>query len=210
MQNPFENPGFSMASLTAAINLLPNRYGRLEQLNLFPAKPVRTRQIIVEEYAGRLNLLPTRAPGSPGTVGERGKRNLRSFVIPHIPHDDVVLPEEVQGLRAFGSETEMEAIGGVMARHLETMRNKHAITLEHLRMGALKGKILDADGSDARRSVRRVRHHCAIGVVRVFDGGRQRAAQDCLPGVAGPHGRWLTGEFSTGVHVLCSPSSSGR
>ena len=147
MQNPFENPGFSMASLTAAINLLPNRYGRLEQLNLFPAKPVRTRQIIVEEFAGRLNLLPTRTPGSPGTVGERGQRKLRSFVIPHIPHDDVVLPEEVQGLRAFGSETEMEAIGGVMARHLETMRNKHAITLEHLRMGALKGEILDADGS---------------------------------------------------------------
>jgi len=114
MNNPFLNPGFSMASLTAAINLIPNRYGRLEALNLFPAKPVRTRQIIVEEYAGRLNLLPTRAPGSPGTVGERGKRKLRSFVIPHIPHDDVVLPEEVQGIRAFGSETEMEAISGVL------------------------------------------------------------------------------------------------
>lgn len=27
------------------------------------------------------------------------------------------------------------------------MRNKHAITLEHLRIGALKGVILDADGS---------------------------------------------------------------
>jgi hypothetical protein len=147
MNNPFLNPGFSMTSLTAAINLIPNRYGRLEALNLFPAKPVRTRQIIVEEYAGRLNLLPTKPPGSPGTVGERGKRKLRSFVIPHIPHDDVVLPEEVQGIRAFGSETEMEAISGVLARHLETMRNKHAITLEHLRMGALKGVILDADGS---------------------------------------------------------------
>lgn len=90
MNNPFLNPGFSMASLTAAINLIPNRYGRLEALNLFPVKPVRTRQIIVEEYAGRLNLLPTKPPGSPGTVGERGKRKLRSFVIPHIPHDDVV------------------------------------------------------------------------------------------------------------------------
>ncbi|MCC6426717.1 MAG: major capsid protein, partial [Phycisphaerales bacterium] len=133
MQNPFDNPGFSMASLTTAINLIPNRYGRIEQLGLCPAKPVRTRQIIVEEYAGRLNLLPTKPPGSPGTVGERGTRTLRSFVIPHIPHDDVVLPEEVQGIRAFGSETEMEAIAGVMARHLETMRNKHAITLEHLR-----------------------------------------------------------------------------
>ena len=84
MQNPFDNPGFAMASLTAAINILPNRYGRLEQLNLFPAKPVRTRQIIVEEYAGKLNLLPTRPVGSPGTVGERGTRKLRSFVIPHI------------------------------------------------------------------------------------------------------------------------------
>ena len=60
-----------------------------------------------------------------------------------------MLPEEVQGIRAFGSETEMESVAGVMARHLETMRNKHAITLEHLRMGALKGVILDADGSVA-------------------------------------------------------------
>ena len=65
MQNPFDNPGFSMASLTTAINLIPNRYGRIEQLGLFPAKPVRTRQIIVEEFAGRLNLLPTRAPVRP-------------------------------------------------------------------------------------------------------------------------------------------------
>lgn len=204
MQNPFETPGFSMASLTAAINLLPNRYGRLEQLNLFPAKPVRTRQIIVEEYAGKLSLLPTRPAGSPGTVGERGQRRVRSFVIPHIPHDDVVLPEEVQGLRAFGSETEMEAIGGVMARHLDTMRNKHAITLEHLRMGALKGQILDADGSllvdlfqefqigaqtsisfDLGNASTNVKKKCYDLLRRIEDGMR--------------------GEFSTGVHVLCSP-----
>ena len=203
MQNPFDNPGFAMASLTAAINILPNRYGRLEQLNLFPAKPVRTRQIIVEEYAGKLNLLPTRPVGSPGTVGERGTRKLRSFVIPHIPHDDVVLPEEVQGIRAFGSETEMDAISGVMARHLETMRNKHAITLEHLRMGALKGQILDADGStiydlfgefglsqetvgfDLANANSDIKGHC----------------YDLLTAIEGK----LQGEFMTGVHVLCSP-----
>ena len=203
MNNPFLNPGFSMASLTAAINLIPNRYGRLEALNLFPAKPVRTRQIIVEEYAGRLNLLPTKPPGSPGTVGERGKRKLRSFVIPHIPHDDVVLPEEVQGIRAFGSETEMEAISGVLARHLETMRNKHAITLEHLRMGALKGEILDADGSvisnlfnefqitpqsvnfDLANANSEVKGHCYDLLTKIEDA--------------------LQGEFMTGVHVLCSP-----
>src|SRR5512139_1321508 len=131
MQNPFQNPGFSMASLTAAINLIPNRYGRLEALDLFPAKPVRTRSVVVEERNGTLSLLPTLPVGRPSTVNARDKRKLHSFVIPHVPLDDVVLPEEVQGVRAFGSETEMESVASVMAQHLESMRNKHAITLEH-------------------------------------------------------------------------------
>jgi hypothetical protein len=80
-------------------------------------------------------------------LGKRGKRTVRSFTVPHIPHDDVVLPEEVQGIRAFGSEDSTQAYAQVLATHLQNMRNKHAITLEHLRMGALKGVILDADGS---------------------------------------------------------------
>jgi hypothetical protein len=203
MNNPFDNPAFSMAALSAAINLIPNRYGRLEGLQIFPVKPVRLRQILVEEQAGVLNLLPSLPPGSPGTVGIRGKRTVRSFVIPHIPHDDVVLPEEVQGLRSFGSETELESIAGVMANHLETMRNKHAITLEHLRMGALKGVILDADGSviydlytefaitpkvisfDLANAAANVNKKCADVLRHLEDN--------------------LKGEFMTGAHVLCSP-----
>lgn len=203
MQNPFTNPAFSMAALTAAINILPNRYGRIEDLGLMPAKPVRQRQVIVEEMNGVLNLLPTLPPGAPGTVGVRGKRTLRSFVIPHIPHDDVVLPEEVQGIRAFGSETETEAVAGVIARHLETMRNKHAITLEHLRMVALKGVILDADGS------------VLYDLFDEFDITPQTIAYDlgnagtnvkakCLATLAAIEDN-LKGEFMTGVHCLCSP-----
>ena len=203
MQNPFTNPAFSMAALTAAINILPNRYGRIEELGLMPAKPVRQRQVIVEEMNGVLNLLPTLPPGAPGTVGARGKRTLRSFVIPHIPHDDVVLPEEVQGIRAFGSETETEAVAGVIARHLETMRNKHAITLEHQRMGALKGVILDADGS------------VLYDLFDEFDITPQTIAFDlgnagtnvkskCLATLAAIEDN-LKGEFMSGVHCLCSP-----
>lgn len=148
MNNPFENPAFSMSALTAAINILPNNYGLMDSMGLFPSKPVRFRSVVVEEKNGILTLLPTMPVGSPGTVGKRGKRKLRSFAIPHIPHDDVVLPEEVQGIRAFGSDSELQTVASVMAEHLQTMRNKHAITLEHLRMGALKGIILDADGSE--------------------------------------------------------------
>ena len=202
MNNPFSNPAFSMAALTAAINILPNRYGRLEDLNLMPAKPVRQRQIVVEEMNGVLNLLPTLPLGSPGTVGKRGKRKLRSFVVPHIPHDDVVLPEEVQGIRAFGSETESESVAAVVVRHLETMRNKHAITLEHLRMGALKGVILDADGSTlynlfSEFNIPQTTISYALGT----DGTNVKAK--CMETLAAIE-EALSGEFSTGVHVLCS------
>jgi hypothetical protein len=192
-----------MAALTAAINILPNRYGRLEDLGLMPAKPVRQRQIIVEEMNGVLNLLPTLPPGSPGTVGTRGKRTLRSFVIPHIPHDDVVLPEEVQGIRSFGSETETETIAGVLARHLESMRNKHAITLEHLRMGALKGVILDADGSvlydlfdEFDITPQSVNYELNVATTNV--------KSKCINTLAAIEDS-LKGEFMTGVHCLCSP-----
>ncbi|MCL5744014.1 MAG: major capsid protein, partial [Acidobacteria bacterium] len=34
MLNPFSNDAFNMVALTAAINKIPNNYGRLEQLNL--------------------------------------------------------------------------------------------------------------------------------------------------------------------------------
>ena len=81
MNNPFQSPAFSMTALTAAINILPNQFGKLDQLNLMPARPVRFRQIAVEERNGVLNLLPTLPVGAPGTVGKRGRRTLRSFII---------------------------------------------------------------------------------------------------------------------------------
>lgn len=203
MLNPFIHSAFSMSALTAAINILPNRYGRLQELNLMPDKPVRQRQIIVEALNGVLTLLPTLPPGAPGTVGARGKRGVRSFVIPHIPHDDVVLPEEVQGIRAFGSETEMETVAAVMAGHLNTMRNKHAITLEHLRMGALKGVILDADGSvlyDLFHEFGITPQNMALDL---GNSGTNVKAK-CTAAVAAIEEN-LKGEFMTGVHCLCSP-----
>ncbi len=203
MQNPFDNPAFSMASLTAAINIIPNRYGRLEALNLFPTKPVRTRQVLVEEYRGVLNLLPTMPPGAPGTVGTRGKRKVRSFVIPHIPHDDVVLPEEVQGLRGFGSETELESLSDVMARHLETMRNKHAITLEHLRMGALKGVILDADGSVLYNLFNEFEITPKV-ITFSLGTATTNVKKQCLDVLRHVEDS-LLGEFMTGIRCLCSP-----
>jgi hypothetical protein len=147
MLDVFNSSAFNMVSMTDAINLFPNRYGRAGSLGLFPIRGVNTRHVAIEMKNGVLNLLPTQPLGAPGTLGTPAKRIIRSFAIPHIPHDDAVPPEEVQGIRAFGTESGFESVVQKVNEKLEVMRMKHAITLEHLRMGALKGIILDADGS---------------------------------------------------------------
>ena len=147
--NPFDQDAFSMANLCAAINILPNRYGRVGQLGIFNGAGggITTRTAIVEEQNGVLNLLPTLPVGAPGTQNKMGKRKVRSFTVPHIPLEDIIRPEEFQGVREFGQSQTMKTLATVMNNHLQSARDKFAITMEHLRMGALKGIILDADAS---------------------------------------------------------------
>jgi hypothetical protein len=64
--------------------------------------------------------------------------------VPHVPHNDVVLPEEVQGIRGFGLENEEDPLATVMARKLTKMRVRHAQTLEYMRVKTLTGVTKDA------------------------------------------------------------------
>ena len=145
--DPFAADGYSVSELTDAINILPNQYNRIERERIFNEKGVSTRSIMVEEKNGVLTLLTSKPVGSPGDQNKTGKRTVRTFTIPHFPLDDVILPDEYVGLRAFGSMTEMEQLNTIINDHLQTMKNKHDITREFLKMCAIKGVILDGDGS---------------------------------------------------------------
>jgi len=145
--NPFAADSFNLWHMGAAINRLPNNYGRLREMNLFPEEGVRGHEIVIDEKDGKLNLLSTLPLGSPGQKSSRGTRKARAFTIPHIPYDDLILPTEYANIRAFGTESSTEPFTRIMNNHLQSARNKHAITLEYLRMGALKGLIYDSDGS---------------------------------------------------------------
>lgn len=146
--NPFAtNNAFNLISLSAALNIIQNKYGLIRTSGLFKDKPVRSRTIMIEKKNNTLNLLQTLPPGSPGQKNKMGLRDARPFIIPHIPFDDVILPSEYDGLRAFGSENQLETLASIMNDHLENMEAKHAITEEYQQMGALKGIVADADGS---------------------------------------------------------------
>ncbi|MCC5960547.1 MAG: major capsid protein [Rhodobacteraceae bacterium] len=146
-RNPFDAGGYSLAEMTQAINILPNLYTRLGQIGLFRFEGVTQRSVIIEQYEGQLNLLPTVPWGAPATVGTREGRSMRSFAVPHIPHDDVITVMDIQGQPALGSSTEADPLSEVMNRKLTLMRRKHAQTREFMEMNALRGTVRDGAGA---------------------------------------------------------------
>src|SRR6185369_5944449 len=67
---------------------------------------------------------------------------------PHYQRDDKIMADEVQGVRAFGTENVLLTVQSkVTARMMEHVQSGFDPTLEYQRMGALKGIILNGDGS---------------------------------------------------------------
>lgn len=143
--NPFDHPDFSLISMTRAINKIPNRYGRIRELRIFPFIRKRHRVLKIEERNGVLILLQTMPVGSPGQSVKIPKRNVRFVEIPHIPVEDSIMPDEYTSVREMGTESAIRTVASVVTDHLTTIRDNFSITLEHLRAGALSGMILDAD-----------------------------------------------------------------
>jgi hypothetical protein len=145
--NPFDAGGYSLAEMTEAINILPNIYTRLGQMGFFRFEGVTQRSVIIEQAEGVLNLLPTVPLGGPATVANRDTRSMRSFTVPWIPHDDVVTPQDIQGVRGFGMGDASDPLATVMERKLTRMRAKHAQTREYMEVNALRGIVKDGAGT---------------------------------------------------------------
>ena len=139
---------FTMASMTRSILKLPYSPGRIGQMGLFQERGVTTRHIVVEEKNGVLTILGTKPVGTKGQqLNVPTKRTERGFLIPHIPYDDTILAESIQGIREFGTEDRLQSPTTVVNDKQTDMRQAHEVTHEWLRMGAINGVSLDADGS---------------------------------------------------------------
>lgn len=148
MIDVFNSDAFSTISLTAAINKVDHVPGRAGELAFAGVgEGVATTTVMIEEKAEALSLISTAPRGAPNAQEKSDKRTARSLAIPHIPLDDTVRADEVQNIRAFGSDNALQGVQTVVNDRLMKMAARHDLTLENLRLGALKGTITDADGS---------------------------------------------------------------
>lgn len=144
----FGSNAFNTLSLTDAINAVPFTPGRAGAVIDWSEAGVPTTQIMVEEKSGSLSLINPTPRGGPGEARAKDRRTVRSFVVPHYQIDDTIMAEEVQGVRAFGSENTLQTVQGMVNMRMEEhVRESFDPTLEYQRIGALKGIILNGDGS---------------------------------------------------------------
>jgi hypothetical protein len=145
--NPFASApelGFGQADFVTAFRKLPNLFNRVS--GMFVERPIRTTVALVEQSNGTLNIVASRERGAPADKVTADKRQLVAFKVPHLPIDDVILPDEIQDVRIFG-DIGMQTNVAVTNEKQAKMRAILDQTREYLSCGALKGIVLDADGS---------------------------------------------------------------
>jgi len=147
MIDVFNTDAFSLVEMTEAINLLPHAPGRLEQMGIFREQGTTKLDIVIEYKEGRVGLVQTSTRGSRGsaTTNRRADRRVETFRAPHILIEDGLMADDVQGVRAFGSENAVESVTQVVNEKLIDASVDINATLEFHRIGAIQGIILDAD-----------------------------------------------------------------
>lgn len=137
----------TLGSLTASINKLPPIPTKLGSMGLFSLMPLSTTHIMVDELEGKISLVPNSERGAPPQKSPNPKRKTRSFNATHLVQGRTILAEASQGVRAFGTEDQAETLADVINARLQDIKNSILVTREYQRIGAIKGKVVDSDGT---------------------------------------------------------------
>lgn len=143
----FNSDAFSLTSLTDSINNLKYIPGRLAQLGIFSRSGITTTTAYLELKDGVLDLVPTTPRGGPGVTTDKSKRRMFPISVPHIQRDDAIMAEEVQNVRAWGSESALETVQGRVTERMGEHTQALEVTEEYARIGAMKGIITYPTGS---------------------------------------------------------------
>jgi hypothetical protein len=147
MLDIFKQDAFSVVSLTDSINRLPFVPGRAGQMVPWNEEGITATVVGIEEMNGVLNIVNPTPRGGVGEPFGKDRRKLRVLAVPHYQINDGIYADEVQGVRAFGSETALDTVSALVNRRMQKFTANLDATLEFQRIGAIKGIILNGDGS---------------------------------------------------------------
>jgi len=138
----FNADPFSVASMTEGVQRVPYMPTQIGNMGLFSVKRSRTEVIGVETQGGTINLIKTTPRGAPLPQQKRDA--------PRIAKGDRIMASELAFVRQFNTEGQIKSLVGEMYDRMSGPTGLVAdvnYTWEHMRLGGIMGKVLDADGS---------------------------------------------------------------
>ena len=147
LQTALESGKFTVSELTAAINNTKVPRTRIAELGLFKEKGIRTTTVEIEFKDGQIQLVEETDRGLDGKPLDDPDRKSVTFKAIHLPVPGRIMADDVQNLRAFGSETELEQLQSVIDEKSEIARLSLDTTIEYFRLGAIFGKVIGKNGN---------------------------------------------------------------
>lgn len=201
----FNDNAFSMVSLTQALEKMPFQPTLLGSLNIFEPAPVRTELVSIEKREDKLAVIQTSNRGAPIDRSDNEKRDIRDFRTNRIAKGDRITASEIQNIRAFGSETELMQVQAEVIRRYQTILTDVQVTFENMRLGAIQGIVLDADGTSLRNWYTEWGISQANEIDFELDDSATDVRKKCNVVVRAmmkaSKGAWIPGR--TAVHALC-------
>jgi len=144
----FDHDNFSVENMTVAINDMEEaKPTRLQQLGWFEEEGITTTYADIERSKDGLQLVKAKDRGAPGQQVQDNQRKTIPVKALHLPQEASIMADEVQNIRAFGSQNELETVQSRVNKKLMTARDNLDSTIEFHRIKALQGKVYDADGT---------------------------------------------------------------
>lgn len=128
------------------INDIPNTYGKIQQAGHFTLNEgITTTTVQMDRVSDELNILEERPRGSAPSQAGGEEIVPHVFAVPHIPHEDFLRPADLQDRRKPG-DTGPDTKTRKLSKKTRMLRMAQALTLEYMRMGAIKGKLYGGSG----------------------------------------------------------------
>lgn len=137
---------FTHTQLTDTINVLPNQFGMLDERGFFPDRPSSATVVEITISKFKINVLPVSERGAPARPNTPRRGDKIWMEIPHIKDMSVIKPSDIQDMLSLTNVPHAPmTFEEAFAQRLEEDRLKHDLTLEFMRMGALRGQIYDGE-----------------------------------------------------------------
>jgi hypothetical protein len=144
----FNNAPFRAIEITGAIQLIdyqPTLLGVMGE-NLFQTKRSRFRDIAIQKSERMMRLVPVSPIGAPPVQLERAGAEVRSFRTRRLAKATTVYAEEMTGVLHLPLFDATKTMQQEVAERSGLIRDDIELTEEHMRLGAVQGKVIDADG----------------------------------------------------------------